>query len=230
MLRTIAPDLYIADHEARLGPGFWLPIRMTVLRDGSDLTLISPLPMTDELAAAIVELGTVRFVVGPSCYHHLHLRQAHERFPDAQLIAAPGLAQKRSNLPFAIDLRSDPSPFGSGGAIELYSMGGMPKLGETVALHRPSGTLVVADLVFNMRSWRGALTGLTLGIMGTRGKLAKSRLINMATKDKPALRQSVEHIVAWPFDRLICAHGEVVESGARAQLAAIFDVPLPDPV
>lgn len=38
-------------------------------------------------------------------------------------------------------------------------------------------------------------------------------------KDRAAAERSIEHILAWDFDRLIMSHGDILEADARDTLA-----------
>ena len=42
------------------------------------------------------------------------------------------------------------------------------------------------------------------------------------TKDHRPLRASLDRILAWDFDRVTVAHGEILETGGRAALRAGF--------
>jgi hypothetical protein len=42
----------------------------------------------------------------------------------------------------------------------------------------------------------------------------------MATRDRKAAKASLEHILAWDFDRVTVTHGEVLESGGKDALRA----------
>jgi hypothetical protein len=97
---------------------------------------------------------------------------------------------------------------------------GAPKAAETAWLHIPSRTLVVADLVFNVDAPPSWTTSVMLQIMGTRGRLAQSRLWSFLVTDKASARESCRRILALDFDRLIVAHGSVIASGAKDRLAA----------
>ena len=146
-LTAIADSLWAYEYDLRLGPGFYLPVRTTAIRraDGG-LVLWSPGPLSDGLAAAIEALGEVRVLVAPNRLHHLYVADARRRFPGAALLLAPGLAEKRPDLDGA-NLADGAGVLGP--EFELRTIDGATKLGEVVAFHRPSATLLVTDLVFN---------------------------------------------------------------------------------
>ncbi len=61
---------------------------------------------------------------------------------------------------------------------------------------------------------------LLKGVSRAYGRVAQSRLIRTLTKDRAAAAQSVREILAWPIERLVVAHGSVVEEDALYELSA----------
>jgi len=104
--------------------------------------------------------------------------------------------------------------------IDAVQVEGAPKLSETVFLHRPSRTLVVTDLVFNIPEAKGMSWFLLTTVSRALGKVEQSRLLRWLTSDRAAAGESVKSILALPFDRVVPAHGEVIENDASAQLRA----------
>ena len=215
-LVEIADGVFGVDTEFKLGAGVKLPLRMTVLRDGDGLALVAPVPIDDDLASELAALGPVRTLLAPNLLHHAYIAAAQERYPEAQTLAAPGLTQKREDLSFDGEL-------GSGqlsADIQTIHVQGADKLSEVVFLHRPSRTLVVTDLVFNIRSASG-MSKLVLSMMSRAlGRVEQSRLCRWLTTDRDAAGRSVEDVLALDFDRVVMAHGEVIERAAKAELTA----------
>jgi hypothetical protein len=218
MLRELDRDLWCLDADLRIHAGFHLPIRMTIVRlaDGG-LWLHSPVAIDDATAAAIDALGPVRHIVAPSLLHHLFAEPACRRWPEAELHAPASLASKRPNLeidrPLAEDSRWPD--------IAIVRIAGAPRIDEHVFVHRPSGTAIVTDLVFNLHEVAGAMSPLILRMVGAWRKLAQSRIWRAGTKDRAAAKASCERLLALEFDRLVPAHGELVEGAdTRARLRA----------
>ena len=210
----LAPGVWHVEGRLRLSPGIHFPVRSTLVDTGEGLALVSPLGFDDETAARIDALGAVTFLVAPNLFHHLFLEAATARWPEAKVLAPPGLRSKRPGL--TID--GDPSSLPG---VEVHRVAGMPKLEEHALFHRPSGTLVVTDLVFNMHRAHTGLTRFILKYVSRAyGRVAVSGLLRWLTKDRPAAAASLDAILALPFERLVMAHGDVVEEDARAQLAA----------
>ena len=218
MLHRIAEGVWTADSELRLPAGVRMPIRMTVLDvGGGELLLHSPIAIDDGLRNRIAGLGQVRHVLAPNLLHHLYAGPALAMFPGSRLYAPPGLAEKCPELEVHRTLDGAALPE-LDGALEVELVRGVPKLNEVAVLHRVSGTLLVADLVFNVLEPRGLGAHLLFLSVGCHGRLAQSRAFRFMTRDRAAARQSARRILSWRFERLIPAHGEVVPEDARARL------------
>ncbi len=221
--RPIAKDLWVVDHLLKLPLGMRMPLCATVVRlaDGG-LWVHSPTPLGPELATAVEALGPVRDLVAPNRFHHLSIVAWSQRFPGARIWGAPGLADKRRDLSLTGVLGDGASPAPPwAGEIAALPLAGAPSMNEVVFFHGASRTLVCTDLLFNVQKPASAMTGFVLSLMGTKGRFAMSRLWRRYARDRPALKRSVEEMLAWDFARVIPAHGEVFESdGANGDTRA----------
>lgn len=218
MLETIVDGVYGASDWLRMTPGWWFPLRMTILKlDSGELALHSPIRPTPELIAAVKGLGSVAYIIAPNCFHHLFAGRWKEAFPEAALVAAAGLRAKRPDLAIDLDLTTE-TPEAWAGQIDCQEIRGIPGLREVVFLHRPSRTLIVTDLIFNIKESRGVLTPLMLMITGCRNKTAQSRLVRFSTKDRRAAGESMREVLAWDFDHIVMAHGEVIHGEGKEVL------------
>lgn len=217
MLAPLGPDLWESRFDL-VNAGVHFPGRMVVARlPGGGLWLLSPVPIDDELAAALAELGPVEHIVSPNAFHHLHFSAAAARYPDARRWLTAALAAKKPKLEHDEPL-GDEAPAVWSEVFEQHLVGGMPKLDEVVFLHRPTRTLIVTDLVFNMREHEGWLSGLVFRMAGTYKRLGQSRLLRSLIRDREAAKASAEKILGWDFDRVVMAHGEVLDTDAAEQL------------
>ncbi|PRQ05822.1 hypothetical protein ENSA5_01420 [Enhygromyxa salina] len=217
-LREIAEDLWTAEAEIAVA-GMPLATRMTVIRrpDGS-LILHSPIDIDDALADELDALGPVTQLLAPSRFHHLYLLGAERRWPDAKLWGAPGLPDKRRDLIFD-EVLGDATPAALADTLDTRLFAGLPLASEVVVFHRRSKTLIVCDLVFNIHHSRSRASRWYLRASGAWQRCAQTPLIRALIRDRSAARRSLERIFEWDFERLIMAHGEIVERGARAVLA-----------
>jgi hypothetical protein len=209
-LRQVAPGLWTHDTDFRPG-GFALGARTTIVRlSTGGLALVSPLTMDDALVAEIGALGRVTTLVAPNKMHYKFLPAAKARFPDARVLAAPGLRAKRPQLPIDAELSDGGHELDP--AIDQHLVGGMPALDEIVLLHRPSRSLIVTDLFFFRRECSHWLTRLYLKWGQALGRPAQTKLLKFFVKDRAALARTRETLVGWDFDQVVLAHGEIIES------------------
>lgn len=206
-LNSIAEGVWDARTTVGIGLGVHLPLRMTVLRDDDGLLLYSPIELDADLLVGLGALGRVHTLIGPNRLHHMWLADAKVRFPDAKLLGAPGLAEKKPAISF--DGVLDTGPLSD--QVEALRIAGAEKLSEVVLLHRPSRSLVVGDAVFNIHEARGMTRFILKYLAGTLGRCEQSRLVRALTNDRSATARSVETLLALDFARVVPAHGEVLE-------------------
>ena len=220
-LEQLAPELWIASRPLRIAVGD-IGARMTIARLADrTLMLHSPVKLDAELRRSLDALGTVRWVLGPSKVHHLFLGDYVRSFPDVSLCGAPGLAEKRRDLRFHEVLTGAPPP-GWPAEVLLQLVEGAPWMNEVALLHKPSGTLVLTDLVFNVQPGPQNRARLFHRLVGATGRFGPHRLIRLGIRDRAAARRSLDRILGWEFDRIVMSHGEVVPSGGRALLEKAF--------
>lgn len=216
------------------GEGIWLdtaPVRILGMRLTSTMTVVrladaalllhSPLAMTPERRAAVEALGTVAHLYAPNTYHHLSIGDWAAAFPLARVHAPADLATKRPDLRIDRTHGSAREP-AFAGIVDELAIDGF-RLQESVLVHAPMGTLVVADLVHNVGRPQHAWTKLYTRTMGFYDRVALSRMIRWAAfTDRAAARRSLDELLARPFDRLVVGHGSPLESGAKQAIASAF--------
>jgi hypothetical protein len=217
-MKQLASDLWTADQPLSV-LGVELGARMTVVRlaDGC-LLLHSPIKPSPDVVDEVRALGEVAALIAPNRFHHLFAAAWFEFCPSAKLFVAPGLETKRSDLPAAGVLSDTPDPMWAG-VLDQVVLRGIPMTNEVVFFHPTSRTLIATDLAFHVGEESPALTKLLFRFSGAWKRLAPTHLERLLVRDRRAFRASLERILDWPFERVIVAHGTVVESGGRRELA-----------
>jgi hypothetical protein len=217
-LRALDRDLWIAERAQRFY-GLEVGTRMTVIRlaDGSVL-LHSPVALDARLRGELDAIGPVRWVIAPNRVHHLYAGRVRDAYPEARLWVAPGVERKRPDLSYEAVL-DDEAPEPWRGQVDQVFFRGRPYENEVVFLHRASRTLVMCDLAFNFGPRAALPTRWLMRLMRSYGRFGPSTLDPWLIRDRAAARASLERILAWDFDRVIVAHGEVLEGGGHAALS-----------
>jgi hypothetical protein len=217
VLRQLDDDLWCCDSSVRIPGGVPMPVRMTIARLADGLWLHSPVALDEALAQSIAKLGPVAHLVAPNCLHHLNMGPAIERFPNAKVHAPRGLRAKRPDLRIDADLQPGRERWPE---FEVIEITGAPELDEFVFIHRPSATLIVTDLVFNIHETNSLMLRLILRMVGAWRRLGQSRIWRRYTKDRRAAAAAVDTLLEHEIRRVIPAHGDVLEADdAREQLA-----------
>lgn len=194
--------------------GLHIGSRMTVVKlSNGGLLLHSPVPVDDALAAELAALGEVKHIVCPNLFHHMYAAEVKQRYPEALLHGPAKLRNKRKDLSLDAELTDTPHP-DWGDDFELVTIEGS-LLKETVFYHPASRTLIAADLIENFHQCEHAPTRWYLKAGGIFGKPGWHPLLRLVYLNRRWARQSMEKVMAWPFERLSLGHGEVVTENAR---------------
>lgn len=220
---------------AQFGEGVWLvsdPVRivgmrltatMTIVRQpNSELLLHSPVALTNERRDIVESLGAVTHLYAPNTYHHAWIGDWARAFPKACVHGPSALRKKRPDL--RIDRAHDlEAPSDLAHVFDEVHVEGFA-LEESVLVHRPSRSLIVADLVHNIGRPSDAWTQLYTRAMGFYDRVAISRMIRWtAFRNPSAARQSLDQLTRHHFDRLIVGHGSPLETDARDALLHAYD-------
>lgn len=213
---SLGRDLWVATRPFRLLGCVEFGVRMTVIDVGDGrLLLYSPVALDDATHRALDEIGRVELVLAPSPFHHLWIGEYARAYPRAELFAAPGVAEKHRDVRFAAEIgETAPDSWPSVLQYVLFR----PVFNEVVVFHPPSRSLLVCDLAFNLPACGSLASRLFHRANGVGGRFAASRLTRMLMREPDAARNALERILGWDFERVIVAHGSVLESGGRDAL------------
>ena len=218
-LTPIAPNLWSVHHrEASVG-GMQIGTRTNVLKlPNGSLLLHAPGPLNAPSLAAIRAHGPVSHIVAPNLVHHLSLARIAAEFPEARLLAAPGLAKKVPGVRIDETL-GDRVPASLADVMEMAVLEGCPALGETVFYLPESRTVLGVDLAFNLHGLTG-FTRFAMWLNNANDRFCVTRLARSAfIADAPLAARSVARMLdAWEVERVIVSHGEVLESGGKDAL------------
>jgi hypothetical protein len=220
-LQPFGADIWL-DHAPVRIVGTRLTSTMTLIRLGSGgLLVYSPVALTPARQAAADALGPVEHLYAPNLFHHLWLGEWAAAYPNARVHAPKRLGKKRPALHIDRFHGAQPEPAFVGLLDEVHIDGS--RMDETVLFHRPSRTLIVADLVHNVGRPKGSWTQLYARCMGFYDRVALSRVLRWtAFTDRAAARASVDQLLALPIERLVFGHGAPLPKGGHEALAEAY--------
>lgn len=216
---------------------------ITKLSSGG-LVVFSPTVLTDQVTSTVNALGgQVSYLVAPDIEHHLNLGPWKAAYPDARVIGPASLYAKRQkqgneDVPFDFSLTGAnkkemayPEDFSRDFDVEFFDGHASQ---EVVLFHKPSGTIIEADLIFNLpaneqysQAGENPNSGMWTKIFITLftspdGKRQQKFLWYLQSKNKKSINESAVRVNGWNFDRIIPCHGDVVETGGKDMFRRLF--------
>jgi hypothetical protein len=220
MLSALDDRLWVEARRLRFA-GVETGTRMTVVRLGDGgLFVHSPVSLEGGTREAVDALGPVRAVVAPSRFHHLYVGEWARAYPGAVVCACPGLERKRTDVRWHRVLGDEPEEAWRGELDQVF-FGARSLENEVVFFHRRSHTLICADAIFNLGTHPSRFTRVVARLMGSR-KPGATMLERVLIRDRVAAREQVDRMLAWNADRIILAHGDIIESGGREVLRRAY--------
>ncbi len=212
----IKDQIWILEYPVRYG-GIDLFGRMTIIKlDNGDLFIHDPCEISDSIKDEIDAIGEVRYIVAPGSYHHLFVTDFQNKYPDAETFICPGLERKRPDIQFDWILGNRPDPRW-GGVLEQVVVQGPILIWEVAFFHKPSKTLILVDLLENIGDDYQHSASLYLKFwwklvfnMWNHPKAAPEYQMGWGRKD--IVRKGLNKIMAWNSERVILAHGELIEN------------------
>lgn len=164
VVRTVTPSLttfslpFLRYNKIRFGGRATL-IQLT----SGSLAIFSPVPLSTEVSSTISALGgNVAYIICPDIEHHMQLSAYKRAFPSALVFGPEGLREKRAKsgeTDVVIDFEytrdnkaSMKLPEDLARDVEIEYWDGHANK-EITLLHKPTRTLIEADLVFNLPAY-----------------------------------------------------------------------------
>jgi len=240
VVREITPELVTFSRPFSRFLG-WFPVggRSTAIKLSSgDIWVLASTPFNNETKVAVEKLGTVKYIVAPNVDHHFFLTEWKKNYPEAKVIGVETLAAKKKSEPWTFDEVYKPdseNKFGFEADIDAVYFSGFSKK-DVAWLHKPTKTLIVADLIFNLPATeqfslsKRRKTGFLTKKLRPYTEFHKS-FIWGESKNKAAMAKDAKTVAGWDFERIIPCHGDTIETDAKQAWTAAFSrvLELPDP-
>ncbi|MEO6054976.1 MAG: hypothetical protein ABIP97_13295 [Chthoniobacterales bacterium] len=210
-MKQLAENLWLLTYPLpMLGADFHRNVSVIRLTSGP-VVIHSTAPFTASDIAAICVAGRPGWIVDSLLRHDTFAKEGRAAFPDIPFLAPEGFSDvvKFPTSPIT------PAPAEWNGELEVLEIQGIPTWKETVFFHRPSRTLIVADLLFHFGKQAPLWTKILSRLAIIGGDPGMSRPFKSAIQDRAAFKRSIATMLEWDFDRLIVGHGIPIESGAR---------------
>ena len=254
---TSAPILHSAQNATQsvltsLNEGYRHSDSLIVKLTSGSLAVFSPVALTPTVKSKLASLsGPVSYLIAPDLEHHIFLSAWFEAFPSAKIISPEGLAEKRAQMnakdksvttvPIStIFTKANKSTIRVSEEFDAdfeYEFVDAHPNKELVFFHKPSKTLIEADLLFNLPATEqysrsgvdpqtGIFTRLFAGLQNTRGTAIWQKRVlwyGISSSDRVGFNASAKRINSWGFEHIIPCHGDVIEKDGKGIFEKVFE-------
>lgn len=196
-------NFHTVPYEAHPGFGIIFPTKTIIIEEENQIVTISPCDLSLEETDRLTNSGKKLIFIAPNSFHNLHIATMKRKFPNAEFFGP-----KRAALMSKVNLKRT-STFQSTD-IECYSIEGVKNLAETCFYHRPSKTLFVTDIFFNMNHKMNLASRVAFTIVGVYHKLATSKAVKLSIKDKSKFTDSLKKLSSLEIEKVIPSHGDSI--------------------
>jgi hypothetical protein len=219
----IFPDVFLVRGSLQMNMFMAFNRNMLIVRQGSDLTVINSVRLTEAGERQLDALGTVKHVVRLGCFHGRDDRYYVDRYK-AQFWAPAELRPGHGPAPEHLLEEAGPLPI-EGAQLMLFAHSRRPE--GLLLLQRDGGILLTCDCLqyYTDRRFCSLAARIMMPLMGFPLKMLIGPLWKKAqTPEGESLRADFERIVELDFEHLISAHGSLKRGDAKqAVQQAIVD-------
>ena len=190
--------------------GLDIGTRTTVVDIDGNGTLFVHSPLA-ALTAAIRDLGNTRYVVIPNKWRGKNAKDFKVQFPEAEIL---------------LSVNDGPYPWSE--ALDHFVIQGSPLFNEVAFFHKLSKTLILADFAGYLYDGGPLTAQLGMKLLNSQKKFGWSdQEKKLYIRDRKAFAESVEKLLAWDFERVVVAHGPVIEKDVKEKLREALAPPVP---
>jgi len=222
----IKDQIWIHEYPVRYA-GINLFGRMTIIKlDNGELIIHDPCKIDELVKSEIDKIGEVKYIVAPGSYHHLFVTDFQEKYPNAETFLCPGLERKRPDIKFEWILGNKADPRWEKD-IDQVLVQGTKFIWEVAFFHKSSKTMILVDLLENIGDDYQHPVSLLLRFwwkvvykMWNNPKAAPE--YQMGWGRKKIVKNGLNKLLSWEAERIILAHGELIENNVTNVLCAAW--------
>lgn len=218
-MEQVADNVWVLRYPLRL-VGVNIGRTVTIIRLNSGRLIIhSTASFTAADVAAIRSLGEPAWMLDVTAFHDSFVAEGRRAFPFVSYFVPPNFKCRTALRAESLDR----PPAEWAGEVEVLPLGGLPRIQEHAVLHRPSRTLIVADLLLNFgQDASGWTKFFARRVMRLKDFVGMSPFFRLMIRDRTAFGSSIRTILEWKFDRIIVGHGEIISARAKQRISELL--------
>ncbi|TDI58706.1 MAG: hypothetical protein E2O92_09260 [Alphaproteobacteria bacterium] len=211
----IAPDLFMVRGSMKMNAFVNISRNMAIVRHEGDLTLINPIRLNAKGEAELQALGTVKRLIRLGSFHGIDDQYYADIF-GAEMWRQPGGEAYPSPAPTVTLTEDTELPFPDA---ELFLFRGLNQPEGALLINKAGGVLITCDGIQHYGDYR-FVTWYARPMLARMG-FPKTTIIGpfwITAMVPEGLDIQIEfnRLLEMKFDKLLAAHGSLLESGAHA--------------
>lgn len=217
-IEAIGDNVFMARGSIRMNALMRITRNMAIVRDGDALTLVNPVRLNDTELARLDALGTVRHILRTGCFHGIDDPFYMNRYGAEFWSQAGGTTYTEPPIDHVVTTGGE-LPFG-GARVVCFEKTKQP---ECVVLIERERLLLTCDAIqhYGDYSFNNLPARLLMPLIGfPKTTLLGPLWLKALTPEGASLADEFERLLELDFDRLLAAHGTLLDSGAHDAVRA----------
>lgn len=221
-IAEIAPDIYMVRGSMRMNPLVRISRNMGIIRHDGELTLVNPIRLSPAGEAELRALGNVRRIMRLGSLHGIDDQYYVDQF-NAQMWRQPGGDAYKDPQPHTLLSEQTALPFPDA---ELFCFDKITQPECALLINREGGILFTCDGIQYYGDYRNITFYMRwiMPFMGfPKGMIIGPFWLKALVPEGESLKSEFERLLNWKFDKLLSAHGSLLESGAHAAVSQVVE-------
>lgn len=222
-IKEVFEDVFMVTGSVVMAPGLQLSRNMIIVREGTELTLISTVRLDEERLQALDKLGLVKHIVKLGAYHLGQHNGIDDPFYvdrySAKLWAMPDMKHLKSLSTTNLLTPEGELPFKD---VLMFSYETSKKPEGLLLINKAGGILISCDSLQNWVEPDEYFSDLAANVMGKAGFF---RAANIGPEWRRACEPQASdfsRILALEFSHLLPSHGKPIIDTAKKEFTATF--------
>ena len=221
-VEEIGDDIFMVRGSIKMNPLVRITRNMAIVRNGEELSLIDPIRVNDEVERQLTALGEVKHLIRLGALHGIDDPYYVDKFK-AQMWSQPG-GTVYTSPSIDVEIANDTAlPFPNA---ELLLYEGLNQPEGVMLLKAGSGMLITCDSIqhYGDYSYNNLPARMLMPFIGfPKTTLVGPVWLKLMTPPGGNLEDQLRRVLNLQFERLLSAHGTLLEADAHAAVARAID-------
>ncbi|NQV70069.1 MAG: hypothetical protein HQ498_08595 [Pseudohongiella sp.] len=221
-VEEIADDVFMLRGSIKMNPLVRITRNMAIIRNGNELSLINPVRVSLEVEAQLKALGEVTNIIRLGAFHGIDDLYYVDKFGTRLWSQPGGTTYPKPEIDEELNA-STQLPFSNA---QIFEFEGTPEPECVLLLNTGKGLLLTCDAIQNYGdySYNNLPAKILMPLIGfPRTTIIGPVWLKLMTSEGANLENHFRKLLELKFDRLLAAHGTLLETGAHEAVERAID-------